>query len=317
MAKISVVIPVYGVEKYIERCARSLFEQTLDDIEYLFIDDCTPDKSIDILVKVLADYPNRKSQVSIHRMQENSGQAKVREYGMKLASGDYIIHCDTDDWLEKDMYLQLYNCAISTHSDIVFCDYFLEYDSGCSVYFHRNIPFSNKIQLIELMLSGFYNANALWGALVNRNLLRGLLYPTGNQGEDSVIMMQLIYNSSKMMYLKVPLYHYYINSSSITRSTDFDKVKNRVYDGISNVAVLSDFLKRVDLLDRFSEQFVSYKYNIRLFLWNYMANKCCREMWNKVFPEINSKIIFNKFIPFRLKLYQLIYLFGMSRYFSH
>ena len=60
MPKVSIIIPVYGVEKYIERCSRSLFEQTLDDLEYLFIDDCTPDKSIDVLKNILEEYPNRK-----------------------------------------------------------------------------------------------------------------------------------------------------------------------------------------------------------------------------------------------------------------
>ena len=69
MPKVSVIVPVYGVEIYIERCARSLFEQTLDDIEYLFIDDCTPDRSIEILKQVLEDYPQRKTQTIIHRME--------------------------------------------------------------------------------------------------------------------------------------------------------------------------------------------------------------------------------------------------------
>ena len=100
MPKVSVIIPVYGVEKYIEKCARSLFEQTLDDIEYLFVDDCTPDKSVDILKHILEEYPHRKSQVVIHRMEQNSGQAVVREWGVKNAKGDFIIHCDSDDWVD-------------------------------------------------------------------------------------------------------------------------------------------------------------------------------------------------------------------------
>ena len=104
MPKVSIIIPVYGVEKYIERCARSLFEQTLDDIEYLFIDDCTPDKSVEILKRVLEEYPHRKSQVVIHRMEQNSGQAKVREWGMQNATGEYVIHCDSDDWVDIHMY---------------------------------------------------------------------------------------------------------------------------------------------------------------------------------------------------------------------
>lgn len=107
MPKVSIIIPVYGVEKYIERSARSLFEQTLDDIEYLFIDDCTPDKSVEILKRVLEEYPHRKSQVVIHRMEQNSGQAKVREWGMRNATGEYVIHCDSDDWVDMHMYEEI------------------------------------------------------------------------------------------------------------------------------------------------------------------------------------------------------------------
>ena len=122
-AKVSVIIPVYGVEQYIERCARSLFEQTLEEIEYLFVDDCSPDKSIEVLKRVLEDYPMRKSQVTIHRMAQNSGQAKVREWGMRNATGDYLIHCDSDDWVDKDMYRLMYEKAGMEKSDIVVCDY--------------------------------------------------------------------------------------------------------------------------------------------------------------------------------------------------
>ena len=97
MPKVSVVIPVYGVEKYIERCARTLFEQTIDDIEYIFVNDCTKDRSIEILEQVIKDYPQRKGQIRIENMLTNSGQAAVRRCGIELATGEYIIHCDSDD----------------------------------------------------------------------------------------------------------------------------------------------------------------------------------------------------------------------------
>lgn len=80
MTKVSVVIPIYMVEKYIERCARSLFEQTLDDIEYLFINDCTPDSSMNILARVIEDYPKRKFQTRILEMPTNGGLAAVRRH---------------------------------------------------------------------------------------------------------------------------------------------------------------------------------------------------------------------------------------------
>ena len=123
MPKVSVIIPVYAVEKYIERCARSMFEQTLDDIEYLFVDDCTPDRSIEIFRQVLEKSPHRKSQVTIHRMEQNSGQAVVRKWGMQNATGEYIIHCDSDNWVEVDMYRSMYEKAIEEDADVVICDH--------------------------------------------------------------------------------------------------------------------------------------------------------------------------------------------------
>ena len=103
MPKVSVIVPIYKVEPFIERCARSLFEQTLDDIEYIFVNDCTPDKSMEVLSRVLEDYPGRKEQVRIITMPVNSGLPKVRRAGLEVASGDYIIHCDSDDWVDRTM----------------------------------------------------------------------------------------------------------------------------------------------------------------------------------------------------------------------
>ena len=121
MPAVSVIVLVYKVEKYIERCARSLFEQTLQDIEYIFVDDCTPDRSIEILERVLEDYPERKSQVIILHNERNSGLPFSRRRGVEAASGDYIIHCDSDDWPESDMYAKLYAKASSENLDMVKC----------------------------------------------------------------------------------------------------------------------------------------------------------------------------------------------------
>ena len=116
MPKVSVIIAVYGAEKYIEKCARSLFEQTLDDIEYIFVDDCTPDKSMDILISVLSDYPNRNNQINIIHNLTNLGLGSTHTIGMKAATGDYLIHCDPDDWVEHNMYELLYNKPMKTYT---------------------------------------------------------------------------------------------------------------------------------------------------------------------------------------------------------
>lgn len=110
--KVSVIIPVYNVEPHIERCARSLFEQTLEEIEYIFVNDCTPDASMRILQNVLENYAQRKNQIIIINQPYNMGAAKAREIGIKAASGEYIIHCDSDDWVDKEMYRTMYEKAV-------------------------------------------------------------------------------------------------------------------------------------------------------------------------------------------------------------
>ena len=122
--KVSIVIPVYNVEKYIERCVRTLFAQTLDDLEYIFVDDCSPDNSIDVMLKVLEEYPVRKPQVKLIRHEINQGVSQSRQDGVEAATGEYIIHCDPDDWVELDMYEQLYTKAKETNADLVLCDYY-------------------------------------------------------------------------------------------------------------------------------------------------------------------------------------------------
>ena len=100
MVRVSVVVPIYNVSQYIERCVRSLFEQTLQDIEYIFVNDCTPDASIAILEKLMEEYPARKKQSQVIHHEKNQGLACSRIDGVKVATGKYIIHCDSDDWVD-------------------------------------------------------------------------------------------------------------------------------------------------------------------------------------------------------------------------
>jgi glycosyltransferase involved in cell wall biosynthesis len=122
MVAVSVCIPVYKVEKYIEKCARTLFEQTMTDgIEFIFVNDCTPDKSIEVLEKVLEEYPQRKAQTRIIHHEKNRGLVSARNTALKHASGDYIIHCDADDWIDLELYETMYRKALETDADVVCC----------------------------------------------------------------------------------------------------------------------------------------------------------------------------------------------------
>ena len=306
MPKVSVIIPVYQVERFIENCARSLFEQTLDDIEYLFIDDCSTDRSVDILQQVINEYPNRKQQVAIHRMEQNSGQALVRKWGMKHAVGDFLIHCDTDDWPEKDQYEIMYNTAIDQSADLIFCDYYRVYPNGKKVYNDRNINIDNKIDLLHRMLTGYHDVNQLWDCMMRRNLIQDIEYPEGNQGEDRVIMFQVIYNSTKMTYVKEALYNYFINSNSLVRSTTPDKLIERAWHSAKNLETILKCLKKYGLHDTFTEQIVFSKFEPRIILSLGLYNKKCREHWYNIYPEINKSVFKNRYITKSSKLKELI-----------
>ena len=128
MIDLSVIIPIYNTEQYIEKCVRSLMEQTkTNGIEYIFINDCTPDNSMRVLANTIADYPQRTNQIKIINMPTNSGQGVVRRIGMKEAQGEYIIHCDSDDWIDLYTCEKAYKQIKCNNNDLLIFN-FLEID---------------------------------------------------------------------------------------------------------------------------------------------------------------------------------------------
>ena len=111
MMKVSVIIPIYNVELFIERCVVSLMEQTLEEVELIFVDDASPDGSVNILREVVGRYPSRKDCVKIITHSENKGLPAARNTGLAEATGEYIFYCDSDDFVELDLLESLYNKA--------------------------------------------------------------------------------------------------------------------------------------------------------------------------------------------------------------
>lgn len=241
--KVSVVIPIYNVEKYIERCARSLFEQTLDDIEYIFIDDCTPDKSVDILESVLKEYPHRIPQTQIIRLPKNIGAANVRKKGILLATGEYVIQCDSDDWVEKDMYELMYNKALSEDLDMIVCD-FIFYGKYRSQYIKHN----DKHHIMKEILIGSI-ACSLCNKLIKKDIFNNdIIYPTFSMAEDLTISPQLIYFSNSIGHINKALYHYCKNPESITNANSTIKISQKTNQYIGNINLLFKFIERENIL---------------------------------------------------------------------
>lgn len=229
MAKVSILVPVYGVEKFIEKCAVSLFEQTFDDIEYIFVNDQSKDKSIEILQNVILRYSNRKNRIKIINHSVNKGLAGARNTGIENATGDYILHVDSDDYIELNTIELLYNKAISENADVVVCNFFLEWS-----HTQKKVIQSfneNRNIFIENILAGKI-VTSVWNKLIKRSLyvdnnihaIEGV-----NLGEDFVTIPKLIYYSQKISKVSDCLYHYIqMNANSYTKQISDKNIENLV-----------------------------------------------------------------------------------------
>ncbi len=291
MPKVSVIVPIYNVEKYIERCAVSLFEQTLDDLEYLFVNDCTPDRSMEILHEVLDRYPNRKPQVKIINMEKNSGQAAVRNKGLENVTGEYVIHCDSDDWVELDIYEKLYDKATQTKADIVVCDFYLEY--GTSQQIEHFEPPKNHIDYIK------YDKIPTWWCTWCRLISNELtskhnisFIPGLNMFEDVCYNKRIYFYAKHIEYLNKPLYHYRcINMDSITNRLTANEYAEQLAKCYTHLNI---WFYEKDIDFGLNQQF---KINIRdgiLRISDKWVSNHEFNTWKLIFPEVVPIILSDK-----------------------
>lgn len=312
MPKVSVIIPVYGVEKYIERCARSLFEQTLDDIEYLFIDDCTPDRSIEILNKVLKEYPNRQSQIVIHRMEQNSGQAAVRKWGIENATGEFIIHCDSDDWVNINAYKSCYDNALFNNSDIVFFDY--DVTDGIHHSLNRRSFSTNKYYIIGKLLSGQL-MGSLWGMLVKKSLYKGVkYYPADNFCEDLVLSIQLVNTGIRYSYIEASFYYYFQSDLSITAKGTLEKTLSSFHQIYNNTELIISYLKDVGIVDNFKDEILTRKLMNLKMLYPFSNISAIRNLCRKSYQISMFDVICKKDNTYNVKWFYILYILRIASY---
>lgn len=208
MPKVSVIVPVYKVEKYIERCARTLFEQSLEDMEFIFVDDCTPDNSISIVKSIAEDYPNRKKQIKYLSHEKNQGLASTRNRGLSVATGDYIAHCDSDDWVDISMYEKLYNHAIVENADVCICNFQIAFKDRLE-YYECTPLYDDKVKTINSYINTCWTV--LWNMIVKRQIyVENELKAPENIlfCEDFWLSVRLFYYANKISKVNEPLYFY-------------------------------------------------------------------------------------------------------------
>ena len=216
--KVSVIIPIYGVELFIEQCAESLLNQTLDNVEYIFVDDASPDNSINILESVLERYPDKKHFCKIIRHEQNQGLPSARNTGLLNATGDYIFHCDSDDYVESTMLEEMYNAAVNNAADIVWSDWLLTYAKA--ERYMRQPSYTEPLDAVRAMLRGEMKFN-VWNKLVRRGLYADnkISFPAGNGMGEDMTMIMLFVHAKKVLHLPKAYYHYVkLNSGAFSQT---------------------------------------------------------------------------------------------------
>ena len=217
---VSLLVPVFGVEKYIEKCARSLFEQTYANIEYVFVNDQTIDKSIDILKRVMNSYPQRKESVRIIEHKKNRGLSAARNTAINACSGTYLMHVDSDDYLLSNQAVEvLVQSIVRENADIAICDYTKIFEQK-NEEVKQVIP-KSKDELIHRVLTR-KTPTCIWASLYKASLYKEnkVCHIEGvNMGEDYAVKPILLYYAKKIVHVELSLYGYLqTNSCAMTYS---------------------------------------------------------------------------------------------------
>lgn len=258
MVKISVIIPVYKAEAFIEKCAQSFKNQSLTDYELIFVNDCSPDNSLDILKRIAAN----DNRIRVLNLQHNVGPMCARLQGYRIASGEYITFCDSDDVMPYNSLEILYNKAHDTKADIVAGSIsFVYINQKKETVWKSNLKYGNdKISVFKALLKNEFRHN-LVGKLIKRDLLLGYNY-SNVKGlkyfEDFLLLYQLVDNSSKCVCIQDVVYNYIQTGGS---STMLDMGEQR----IDNIVYAH---KQVyDLLSKYNElrPLLISNYQLRFF----------------------------------------------------
>ena len=291
MPKVSVVVPVYNVEKYIDKCLQSLVNQTLDDIEIIIVNDGSTDNSETIIKK----YLNKSDKKIIYVTKQNGGLSDARNYGMKYATGEYIAFLDSDDYVDITIYEKMYNKAKSECLDFVECDFIWKYEKkevkDCGYVY------KDKHEMLV-------NARVVaWNKLIKRELIveNQIQFPKGLRYEDVEFFYKLLPYINKFGFVKEYLIYYMQRKDSIV-NTQNERTKE-IFIILDNVL---NYYKRKEFYDEFKEE-LEYTYTRILLCSSFIRivkidDKVIRkeqllETWNNLnrkFPEWKKNNVLNK-----------------------
>lgn len=277
--KLSVIVPVYNVERYIDKCLSSLINQTLTDIEIIIVNDGSPDNSQQIIDKYVKKYP----KIVKSFIKENGGQGSARNFGLLKAKGEYIAYVDSDDWVEKYMFEEMYNLGIKENSDIVVCGNKVVSMTDEILKIEPAIIYNNEV------LDILFGKMAVWNKIYKKELLlkNNINFREKVWYEDIDFTAKMLFNSLKISFVDKPLYNYLLRPGSTMNNSNINR----------NLELLDAF----DDLIKYFKKNKTYKKNYEKleFLCLYHIYICgITRIINIDTKMKNKKVIINKYYTY-------------------
>lgn len=251
-ALISIIIPVYKVEKYLEKCIQSVINQTYENLQIILVDDGSPDNC----GKICDEYAQKDHRIEvIHK--SNGGLSDARNKGLEIAKGEYIGFIDSDDYIESDMYEVLYNLLKQYNADVSICNFYTVSQGKIAIKNAENrIKEYNRIEILKEVLLDNNIQSYAWNKLYKKELFDEIKYPVGKKYEDIGTTFYLLEKCNKVVVTGKPEYYYInrqdsiVNNVTETTITDYIELIMQRYDYIEeNIKELSsynkDYLKRI------------------------------------------------------------------------
>ncbi len=300
--KVSVLIPVYGVERYIERCAKSLLEQSYKDIEYVFVDDCTTDRSIEVLKSVIGCYAWRAEQVRIIRHEHNRGLAAARQTAIEASTGDALLFVDSDDYIDCDAIERLVSQMQASGADVVDGGYCIVQGGQVT---RRYFPCRKSLRsYLKIVLCQNVELNAIVGRLIKRSLIvdNKISFVQGiDYGEDFSFLPRVL-KTAQRSWVDDCLYYYAIDHSE--SYTNNITTKNAI-SFLKAQQLVGEFMLSQPGWDEYRLATEIGWVNVWRFAWRFNVDKALVEQHFKLKPaslatRILNAMMRNKRLPYKL-----------------
>lgn len=290
MIKVSVILPVYGVAQYIEKCTQSLLDQTLQEMEFIFVDDHGPDNSIELVQKMIENHP-RKDQFVFLKPDHNVGAGMARNYAIPYAKGEYIAFVDSDDWVDPDMFRALYDEADWQRGvDLCFCQISKDYTDGRPSETVKNPDIESGMISTEKRKHFLTHYVSLFSTYIYRRemvIQNNIHFPESRSADDSFFVTSALLFAQSMSHVDRPLYHYILRPGSVTTTKDSTKYQKR----LATFSSLMEYLKSKGVYEEYKDEidFIYLKKGYFSSVFNYIHNSL--EPRKAIVEEIRNEMM--------------------------